>query len=154
MAKFTVLKYNQLFMGRLGFFHLKFSTEEFQKSVVAYLILVHLILLTISSAVFAINSSDVTKKLDAVILIVAGAQSAGCYLSVALNTKKVNALHLELQGIVDKGNFQRISFKKFRIFKKKSRFCFLVKKLFQVKIHTQFEKKKLSHSFTLIGYEL
>lgn len=112
-------------MSRLGFFHLKFSTDEFYKSIVAYLILAHLILLTISSTVFAINSLEVKKKLDAVMLIVAGVQSSGCYLSVALNMKKVNALHLELQGIVDKGNFFRDFYSgNFSSSNKKPRFFF------------------------------
>lgn len=105
MAKFKVLKYNQMFMSRLGIYsyHLNESTVEFHKSPLAYFILFHLILLVTSCSVSMCSSVDFRKKLEAILLIVAASQAIGSYLNLALNMKDVKALHIELQEVVGKG---------------------------------------------------
>lgn len=105
MDKFNVLKYNQKFMSWLGIYsyQLKESTIEFYKSPLAYFILFHLVMVIISCIVFVHESMDFKKKLEAILLIFAAIQASGSFLNVALKMRKVKALHLALQEIVDEG---------------------------------------------------
>lgn len=108
-------------MSWLGIYsyQLKESTIEFYKSTLAYFILFHLMLLFFSCIVFAHESQDFKKKLEAIPLIVAAIQAFGSFLNVALKMKEIKALHLKLQEIVDEGNF----FFVFQLFCFKVSFC-------------------------------
>lgn len=105
--KFKVLKFNQNFMARIGInsHHLTESKNEFFRSFAAYFILFNLIVLCIiSSSVFAYqNLNHLELALLTTLVIVAGFQSSGMFLSVGLNMTTVKTLHLQLQNIVNNG---------------------------------------------------
>lgn len=121
--KFHVLKFNQNLMARIGInsHHLTGSKNEFLRSFAVYYILFNLIALCIiSSTVFAYQNSDhIEVALLTILVIVAGFQSSGMFLSVGLNIQTVKTLHLRLQEIVNDGesgfssmifNFRFLSF--------------------------------------------
>lgn len=108
MSKLNVLQLNQSFMAQLGiyFSHLKEPTNQFYRSPRVYLILLALESGTIPSILDAFdNSSDFTRKLNAIWLIVGTTQSVGIFLNYGLNMTETKALHLNFQSIVDRSEF-------------------------------------------------
>lgn len=109
MSKFSVLKYNQILMAKIGIhsFRITEPKNEFFKSFVACFILFILTAFSITScAVFAYkNIAHFEPALEAIFVVIAGIQCAGMFLSVGLKMKNVKLLQIELQQIVDKGIF-------------------------------------------------
>lgn len=117
MAKFKVLEYNQKFMSRFGIqsHNLNEPTNEFFKSPATYYVLINVILFTIiSSAIFIYeNVSQFELALQTSIIVIAGLQCGGMFLTFGLNIKKVKELHINLQNFVDEGDLKCIrSYKK------------------------------------------
>lgn len=108
MTKIQVLKYNQSFMTWIGIYsyNLIETTNEFISSPIAWFIVINLLIVMISSAVFIQkNLSDFKAALETLLVIVAAIQSLGAYLNIASNMDKVKAVHFKLQEIVDQSMF-------------------------------------------------
>lgn len=107
MAKFNVLKINQMYMARIGIYSYRLTeqTNEFYKSIAAYYICFFLIGLSISTCVFVFeNLSNFNEATVAILSAIGGLQAVGMFISIGLKMKKVKVLHLKLQEIVDKYN--------------------------------------------------
>lgn len=103
-----VLKNNQTLMAWLGInsHRLTEATNEFFKSIGTYYILLTVFFIfIISSAYTQAVSSQFTTVIQAWLLIVAGLQSGGMFISIGLQMKNIKILHLKLQEIVDEGKF-------------------------------------------------
>lgn len=133
MAKFKVLKLNQTYLTRIGI-HCQQPDEQtnvFFRTFTAYYYLFTIFSFTItSSAVFAYkNWPQMDIISEPCLIVIAGLQVIGMYLSVGINIRKVKALHNELQEIVDKGIFPfkncqfRTIFTHFYIMKRKEARC-------------------------------
>lgn len=60
----------------------------------------------ISTAAFIYkNYTDSELIINALVLVLAGIQSIGMFISISLNMNKIKMLHLKLQEIIDTGNF-------------------------------------------------
>lgn len=107
MAKFQVLKYNQITMSWMGIYskHLATSRKEFFTSISTYIILFCLIVLCIiSNGIFVYaNFSHFTKVFRSINIFIGGIQGTGMFICIGLNMKKVTQLHLQLQSIVNQG---------------------------------------------------
>lgn len=107
IKKLHILEFNQNFMARIGInsHDLTESKNEFYRSIAAYFILFNLIVLcVISTSVFAYQNLDnLELALLTALVIVAGCQSSGMFLSVGLNMTTVKKLQLQLQDIVNNG---------------------------------------------------
>lgn len=107
MVKLKVLEYNQNYMARIGIHshRLNEPTNEFFKQFVTfYYIFVFTTIFIGSSAVFVYNGwpqMDIIS--EPCLIVIAGLQVLGMYLSIGLNMKKLKILHIELQGIIDAG---------------------------------------------------
>ena len=116
MAKFKVHKYNQAFMARLGIhsYNLNDPANEFFKSIATFynLITATVFFVTSSAAFVYLNWPNLEIVLEPFLIVLAGVQYGGMFLSVGLNMKKVKLLHITLQKIVDEGrlNHLRIGF--------------------------------------------
>lgn len=113
MAKIQVLKYNQSFMTRIGIYsyNLIEPTNEFISSPIAWFIVINLLIVMISSAVFIQkNLTDFKAALETLLVIVAAIQSLGAYLNIAFKMDKVKAIHFKLQEIVDQSKIFIITF--------------------------------------------
>lgn len=119
MAKFKVLEINQLIMTRLGIysFNLTEPTNEFFKSFCCYYFSVALALCAILSGMYVCSiwhdQAKFRLALEAIIVSIGCIQSLGAYLNVGFNMKKVKALHMKLQNMVDKGESEAIEHVKF-----------------------------------------
>lgn len=103
-----ILKNNQTLMSWLGIssHRLTEPTNEFFKSIGTYYILLAVFFIfIISSAYTQAVSSNFTTVIQAWLLIVAGLQSGGMFISVGLQMKNIKILHLKLQGIVNGSKF-------------------------------------------------
>lgn len=106
MKTFKVLKHNQTLMSWLGIhsYHLTETTNEFFKSFGTYYILLSIVsIFIVSSGYTALFSSEFQIVIQATLLVVAGSQSGGMFLSIGLQMKKIKILQLKLQGIIDGG---------------------------------------------------
>lgn len=105
MKGFKVLEYNQISMRWAGIHSkdLHKPTNEFFKSFATYYILFSVISFTIgSSAVYIYkNSTHFEMVSEPILIVIAGLQAGGMFLSVGLNMKKIKILHIKLQEIVD-----------------------------------------------------
>lgn len=112
MKEFKVLEYNQISMRWAGIHSkdLYKPTNEFFKSFATYYILFSVISFTIgSSAVFVYKySSNFEVVSEPSLIVIAGSQAAGMFLSVGLNMKKIKILHIKLQEIVDESKYEFI----------------------------------------------
>lgn len=112
MSKYKVLESNQNFMVRLGIHShsLDSQTNEFFKSIPAYLIVSITIIFTIiSSFVFICkNITNYESVIDAAMCGFAGVQGVGMFISIGLNMMNIKTLHLKLQEIIDSGKFNWI----------------------------------------------
>lgn len=95
-------------MARIGIHshHLSEPTNKFFNSFVSYYYLfVFVVLLIVASAVNAYkNWPQIDIISEPCLIIIAGIQVTGMYLTVGFKMKQVKTLHIELQRIVDKGN--------------------------------------------------
>lgn len=107
MSKIEVLKQIQKFLVPLGVYSNRPAepTNDFFISIGPYYTQFFVIIcLTLSPALFAYkNSSQIALVLQTTSLIVGGSQSAGMFISLGLNVKKMKILHLKLQEICDNG---------------------------------------------------
>lgn len=105
MAKFKVLKNNQIYMSWLGIYshHLTDLTGEFFKSIATYCIFIALISVVITSWLYCIKNweTDVKSALDAFKIVFSALQCIGMYVSIGLKMIQIKILHLKLQKIVD-----------------------------------------------------
>lgn len=104
---FKVLKHNQTLMAWLGIhsYRLTETNNEFFKSFGTYYILFSIVsVFMISSAYTALFSFEFQTVIQAWLLVVAGLQSGGMFLSIGLQMKKIKMLQSKLQEIVNKGN--------------------------------------------------
>lgn len=104
MANFEVHKYNQAFMARIGIhsYNLTDPTNEFFKSFATYYNLCMVfVFFTISSSAFVyLNWPNLEIILEPFLMVMAGLQYGGMFISIGLNMRKVKLLHLTLQSIV------------------------------------------------------
>lgn len=106
MAKFRVLKYNQIYMTHLGIYsnHLNKPTNELFRSYFCYYAGFLIVIALLALGGFIVKYfSDVKPALDAFKIFIAAIQCAGMLYGVGFKMIKVKALHLELQRIVDEG---------------------------------------------------
>lgn len=105
MEKYTVMAYNQISMSWVGIhsLHLHEPQNEFFKSIGTYYILFSAISITIlSSAVFVYkNASDFELVSEPCLIVIAGVQLVGMFISYGLNMKQIKRLHIKLQKIID-----------------------------------------------------
>lgn len=107
MAKFNVMSRNQKFMTLIGIhsYSVTEPTNEFLNSWTTYYILCSLTTCIISTSGFAYKiSSQIGATIDMLYLIIAAFQGCGMFICIGFKMKKVKALHLELQAIVDECN--------------------------------------------------
>ncbi|XP_031637097.1 uncharacterized protein LOC116349691 [Contarinia nasturtii] len=107
--KFKVLKHNQTLMAWLGIhsYRLTEPSNEFYKSFGTYYILISIVsVFLISSTYTALFSTDFQTVIQAWLLVVAGIQSGGMFISIGLEMKTIKRLQIKLQEIVDKGTGQ------------------------------------------------
>lgn len=106
MAKFKVLKYNQIMMSWQGIHshHLTEASNDFHRSLSSYYVIVTLFLFIIASAV-RIHSywPEVELILKPCSVAFGGVQCVGMFICIGLQMKRIKALHLELQRIIDEG---------------------------------------------------
>lgn len=106
---FKALAYNQALMTRLGLssHRLTEPTNEFFKSFMPYFNLSFLSINLILCGVLMVwNWPVLDLILEPLLIIIAGMQSGGMFLSVGLKMKQVKVLNLAVQKIVDdEGNF-------------------------------------------------
>lgn len=107
MPKFNVLQNNQSLMAKLGIYsyRLKEPTNEFYKSLSTYYMLICIVTCSIGSSVAYViqNISQFSSVLETCKILIISVQYAGMFLNFGLQMKKIKALHLHLQGIVNKG---------------------------------------------------
>lgn len=110
MAKFNVLKSNQMFMAWLGInsHHLNEPTNEFFKSFAAYWTFSIMVLAIITSFWYVSENWAIHVKpsLGAFKIAFAGIQSSGMFLTIGMKMSKIKTLHLKLQDIVDQGDVE------------------------------------------------
>lgn len=106
MKNFNVLEYNQIYMSWIGIHskHLNEPNNEFFKSIGTYYMVFNVISFTIvASAVFVYkNASNIELIAEPCLIVIAGFQVLGMFISVGLKMNKVKGLHIKLQEIVDK----------------------------------------------------
>lgn len=104
MKKFKVLDHNEKFIACLGIRSYCFTepTNEFFKSISSYYILWILITSVISSSVFTCcHWPQIEMITSSTMVSMACYQASGMFLSFGLNMKKVKAVHLQLQEIIN-----------------------------------------------------
>lgn len=102
--KLIVLEYNQALMTRIGLSsnELESPTNEFFKSFVPYYNLSFLSINIIMCGVIMFwYFPDLDLVLEPLLIIIAGVQSGGMFLSVGLNMKHVKTFFLAVQKIID-----------------------------------------------------
>lgn len=103
-SKFQVFAYSQAIMTRIGLssHHLTEPTNEFFKSFIPYYSLSFLSINIIFCGVIMFRyAPDLDLILEPLLIIIAGVQSGGMFLSVGLRMKCVKSLMLAVQKIVD-----------------------------------------------------
>lgn len=116
MAKFSVHKYNQIYMAALGIHSFKLhepAVELFKKWFPYYALIVSAFATGSSFMFLYKNAHEVKEALESLKIVAGGFQSTVCFFVVGFQLKKIKELHLKLQEIVDTGNlllyFNRIS---------------------------------------------
>lgn len=105
MTKLRVLQQNQKFFSYIGI-HFDGSTKSTTKSLATYYLVMCPIVANICSLAFVHNNwNDFKGVLEAFLVIIAVNQSVGAYLTIRFKVNDVQLLHIQLQEIVDKGNF-------------------------------------------------
>lgn len=106
MAKFKVLKYNQTLMSWQGIHSMNLTqpTNEFHRSLSSYYIAFTLFAFVITSAVRIYGYWPAIELiLKPCSVAFGGVQCVGMFISIGLQMKRIKALHLELQRIIDEG---------------------------------------------------
>lgn len=107
VPKFKVLEFNQRFMAWLGIhsYHLTEPTNEFFNSIFTYINLLIIIVLFLISSVLYVYQNETNFKImiQIFLVIVAGFQYGGMFISIGIKMKNIKILHLKLQEIVDGG---------------------------------------------------
>lgn len=106
MAKFKVLKFNQILMSWQGIHSHRLTepTNEFYRSLSSYYVVFTLFAFVITSAVRIYGYwPDIESILKPCSVAFGGVQCAGMFISIGFQMKRIKALHLELQGIIDEG---------------------------------------------------
>lgn len=110
MNKFRVLKRSQDFMARLAInsHHLSDPTNEFFRSIAAYYIIFFIYIVDVGShwAVIYKNWPEINLILLPFSISSAALQCGGVYLSIGFQMKRIKALHIELQTIVNEGTLK------------------------------------------------
>lgn len=105
MEKLKVMELNQISMSWIGIhsMHLDEPSNEFFKSISAYCILFCTVFFFIgSSAAFVYEfSSDFVLVSEPLLIVIAGLQCFGMFVSVGFNMKTIKLLHIKLQEIID-----------------------------------------------------
>lgn len=106
MAKFKVLKYNEFSITRLGFCPFEFLSKpirnEFFKSLSTYFIVMHMVAFLICSLTCVYqNMSRIDVALRTSIVTIGTSQALCMIISFGSKMKKIKAVHLKLQQIVD-----------------------------------------------------
>lgn len=111
MVNFKVLKYNQIFMAKLGLYSYRLmeDTSEFFTSISPYYILLGAISGFISSTAYIINywETDIKGALAAFKIIISAIQYFGVFSNLGLHANKIKALHNKFQTVVDSGTLTR-----------------------------------------------
>lgn len=109
MTKFKVLKYNQIFMAKLGIhsYDLTVPKNEFFRSPAALCIVSILCIFSITSTgCYAFkNIEKFDTALQAIFVLIAGIQCLGMYVTVGLKKRQVKDVQLKLEHMVDEGMF-------------------------------------------------
>lgn len=112
IGEFKALAYNQALMTRLGLssHRLTENSNEFHKSFVPYYNLSFLsINLILCGVIMFWNWPDLDSILEPLLIIIAGVQSGGMFVSVGLKMKQVKKFYLAVQKIIDdEGNISSI----------------------------------------------
>lgn len=120
MKRVKAFKSNQFLMEMFGIHSYNVSepsNEFFKKPVTYFMLFCGFGLLTISSVLFVyVNSVEFAVVLQSVLIVIAGLQITGMYLSVGLNMKQVKAVHLKIQSIADQGNHLLFKINPFKSF--------------------------------------
>lgn len=106
MAKFKVLKYNQILMSWQGIHSHRLTepTNDFHKSIGSYYVTFILFAFIITSFVTIYNNwPNVDMILKPCSVAFGGVQCVGMFICIGIQMKTIKALHLELQSIVDAG---------------------------------------------------
>lgn len=107
MFKFTVLKYNKFVLTHLGILSEQLPSEtctrsDFFKRPSSYYILLTMTALVVASVMFVLqNVSQFDVALRTCAIAIGTSQSIGMYFCFGINLRKINALHLKLQAIID-----------------------------------------------------
>lgn len=100
-----VLEYNEIYLIWIGLLskNLKEPTNDFLKSICAYIWLFGFtgLMLFCAGGYMYIYRDNITATLRAFLVLCAGLQGFGSYLSLGAKMKKIKRLHLDLQEIVD-----------------------------------------------------
>lgn len=101
-----VLKYNEILLSWLGLYSDRsgrLSIDSFQ-SFVRYLIIGHITVACVSSAIFALQeTSQFNFKLEACLIVIGATQCGGAYINIALKMNTVKALHRTLRQFISEG---------------------------------------------------
>lgn len=106
MAKFKVLKYNQMLMSWQGIHSMNLTkpTNEFHRSLSSYYITFTLFAFVITSAVRIHGYwPEIEPILKPCSVAFGGVQCVGMFICIGFQMKLIKALHLELQRIIDEG---------------------------------------------------
>lgn len=106
MFSFTVLKYDEIILARLGYFSKQMPSpttqNKFFKRLSSYYILLTTTIFVLTSAIFVLqNLSQFDIALRSSAIAIGTAQSIGMYFSFGTNVRKIHAIHFKLQKIID-----------------------------------------------------
>lgn len=103
MFKFTVLKYNKFVLTHLGILSKQLSSQTCIRNASSNYILWTMTAFVMASVIFVLrNTSQFDVALRTCAIAVGTSQSIGMYFCFGANIRKINALHLKLQEIIDK----------------------------------------------------
>lgn len=106
MPKFKVLKYNQTLMSWQGIHSMNLTkpTNEFHRSLSSYYVTFTLVAFVITSAVRIYGYwPEIELILKPCSVAFGGVQCVGMFICIGIQMKRIKALHLELQRIIDEG---------------------------------------------------
>lgn len=106
MAKYQVLKYNQILMKWQGIHSNRLTdpTNEFHKNFGCYYVTCILFAFIITSAIKIYNYwPNVDLILKPCSVAFGGVQVVGMFICIGLQMKNIKSLHLKLQAMVDEG---------------------------------------------------
>lgn len=94
-------------MVRIGIhsYRLNEPTNDFFKSFMTYVIILFTLAFYVTSSAWyiATKTNEFGEILDPSFALIGGSQLAGMYICIGLKMRKVKAIQLVLQGIVDEG---------------------------------------------------